>query len=288
MPVGTTYDSNLTRDQLIEQAYKMLGVLEEGETLSAALQSDAILSLNMLVRALSDQDVFLHALSTQTLTLVANTWIYTSANGLPTNLQRLTTVEYRDSSATDWPMEILTREQYEAIPNKLDTGDPQGVFLTDGLMISSRTLSVWPALSSVNTQSVVTGTDAAAYRCIKSHTADSTNHPITGANYLQFWEAGGSGPSAWASGTAYLAPQLLRLTAERPLYDFDAASDNPEIPSSQTLFLKYRLAADLAPNFNLALDRIAYLNQTAEMWFLKTFKKSMQKKTTHRPRAAYF
>lgn len=288
MPIGSTHDSNLTRDQLITQAYKMIGVLEEGETLSAALQSDAILSLNMILRHLSDQDVYLHALSTSALTLIANTWVYTSSNGLPTTIQRLVAVVYRDSSAMDWPVDILSREQYEALPDKLAIGDPAHAFLSDDLTIAARTLRIHPTLSSVNTQSVVTGTDSNAYKCIKSHTADSTNRPITGANYLQYWDAGGSSPAAWSSGTAYLAPQLLRLTSERPLYDFDAATDNPEIPSSHTLFLKYRLAGDLAPNFNLSVDRIKFLHDLADVWFFKTFKKSMQKHTTARPVVRYF
>ena len=101
----------------------------------------------------------------------------------------------------------------------------------------------------------MTGTDSAAWKCIRSHTAASANHPITGANYLLYWASGGSSPGTWTTGTSYTAPQLLRLTSERLLYDFDEATDNPDIPQSQSRFLVYRLAADLGQRFNVPLDR---------------------------------
>lgn len=284
MPIGVpiirTNDFNLTRSELIELAYKQIGVLEDGNALRASLLTDGVKWLNLIIRQLADEELYLHGQVTSTLTLVAEQWAYTEDDDLAVDMGRLVACAYRDPTGSDHPVQIINRIGYEAIPNKLQTGDPEKVFLTDETDFSIRTLYLWPARNTVNTQSVVTGTDAIIYKCIRSHTAASDNHPITGPNYKLYWEAGGSSPSAWASGTSYMAPQLLRLTYERLLYDFDVATHNPDIPSSQTRFLLYRLSADLGSRFGLPIDRVSEFRQEAERSREKTFARAQRKVTT--------
>ena len=284
MPIGvasgSTSDSNLTRNELVELAYKQIGVLEEGDALRSGLLTDGVKWLNLILRQLADEELYLHAPTMATLTLADTQWAYDSDDSLPTDMYRLTDCYYRDGSGSDHPVTVLTRSGYEAIGNKLSTGDPEAVFLTDELTLSSRSLYVWPARASVNTQSVVTGTDSVVYRCIRSHTASTSDKPITGDNYRLYWEAGGSSPSVWASGTSYTAPQLLRLTYDRLLYDFDMATDNPNIPSSQTRFLLYRLSADLGSRFGVPMDRILEFRGEAERSREKTFARAQRKVST--------
>jgi len=246
MPYGSTFTANLTRDQLIDLACKDAGILEDGETLPGGIKADAILTLNGIMRELDAAGKWLWAEKIASVTLVANQWVYTSADGFPTDLREPDRIVYRTAQADDWPVEIITSEGYAAITNKLQQGDPSKVYLASNRAIGSQTLYVWPALASVNTQSVVTGTDTNPYKCIRSHTADSTNKPITGANYLLYWESGGTSPSVWAADTDYTAPQLLRLHYRRPLYEFGAATDNPDMPTQWTRLLRFRLASDLA------------------------------------------
>lgn len=270
-----TSDFNMTRNELITMAYEDIKVLAAGESLSSDLLSTGIKKLNLIIREhdLSGKHLWAIAAAPTTVTLVANTFVYTSSNGLPTTILDLVDATYRDAAGTDQPLKILTNEQYEGMPNKTETGDPEWVYLTENTTIASKTLYVGPTLSSVNTQSVVTGTDTNPYKCIRSHTADSTTHPITGANYLLYWESGGSGPSVWASGTSYTAPQLLRLWFKRPLYDFDAASDNPDVPQGWTRFLLRELCIELAPGHNRSIDEINIMrslrNESAEKVFRK-------------------
>ena len=91
------------------------------------------------------------------------------------------------------------------------------------------------------------------------HTSAAINKPITGQDYLTFWQAGGTGAVAWATATAYTHAALLMLTYKRPLYDFDAAGDNPDMPSGWNMYLLYRLAYDLAPEYGIALDERHWL-----------------------------
>lgn len=236
-----------------------MGLLAEGETLGGQLLNDGIKRLNMIIREIDAAGKWLHAIASTptTITLVANTFTYQAT--LATDILELVSAVYRDAQAQDRPLKVLTLEEYEALPNKIGNGDPQYIYLTNHKTISSRRLYVYPALSSVNTQSVVTGTDAAAYKCIRSHTSDSTNRPITGANYLLYWESGGSSPSAWATGTSYTAPQLIRYWYKRPLYDFDASTDNPDLPQQWTRYLLFRLCADLPAGLSIQ-ERTFYIN----------------------------
>lgn len=290
MGFGTTSDSNLNRDQLVSAAYQKIGILADGETLPTSLANTGIQALNMIIRELDAAGKWLWAVSQtpSTVTLVANTWVYTSANGMPTTMLELVKATYRDSQANDWPLQILTTEGYENINNKLDIGDPSSIYLTENITVASKTLFVWPTLATVNTQSEVTGTDALEYLCIRSHTSDSTNKPITGANYLQFWTRGGSTPAVWATGTSYTAPQLLRLWFKRPLFDFDQSTDSPDMPQQWTRLLMYRLAADLADENSLPLDERQLLQAKAKGAYEDIFRTIRPNTTDYHNKSMFF
>lgn len=279
MAVGTTFDHSITRDELIALAYRKVGALPEGQPLSGTMHQDGLMELGLLVRELSDDEIYLHAQETNTLTLQANVFQYTIANGLPARISQLDTVKYRSPSGLDLPVEILSRSQYEAISNKFLTGEPCSVFLSDEVQVSARTLSIWPAPSTVTAQSVVTGTDAGPYRCIRSHAGDSLSRPITGANWRLFWESGGSGPATWVSGTAYTAPALLRISSLRPLFDFDAATDNPDLPASQASALLYILMSRLGVGY-LTLPELERHEATGYSALARVFRRTMVKRTT--------
>lgn len=276
-----TNNSNLTRDELITMAYEDLKVLAEGETLSAPLLATGIKKLNLIIREhdLAGKHLWAIPATPTSIPLVAHTFVYTTSNGLPSTALAIVAASYRDGSQSDCPLDVLTTEQYEAQRNKLETGDPRWVYLTENTAVASKTLYVGPMLSSVNTQSVVTGTDAIVYQCIRSHTADSLNTPITGANYVLYWEAGGSGPSTWTTGTSYTAPQLLRLWVKRPLYDFDAASDNPDMPQGWAHWLQQELAIRLSTGHNVPIDRLQIMRSLRNESYERIFR-SVQPQTS--------
>jgi len=276
-----TNNFNVTRDELITLAYQDIKVLAEGETLSSDLLITGIKKLNLIIREhdLAGKHLWAIAATPTTIPVVANTFIYTSANGLPTTVLGIVSASYRNSAGTDDPLEILTTEQYESLRDKTETGVPKYAYLTENKTITSKTLYVTPMLSSISTQSVVTGSDAVVYRCIRAHTADTTNKPITGANYLLYWEAGGSGPSVWATGTQYAAPELVRLWFKRPLYDFDAASDNPDMPQGWSHWLQQELSIRLATGHNVPLEKVQMMRSLRNESYERVFR-SVQPQTT--------
>jgi len=65
----------------------------------------------------------------------------------------------------------------------------------------------WATDSIYTEGDIVTGTDSLDYRCIKHHLSDSTNVPITGANYSTYWQtpAVTTRGSTWITATSYVA-----------------------------------------------------------------------------------
>lgn len=289
MAVGTTSDATMTRNAIVEAAYKKIGVLADGETLSGGLLTDGITGLNNIVRELDVSGKWLWAIAANpsSLTLAASQWAYTSSDStFPTTMLELVAAHYRDSQAQDWPLQIYTTEQYQNIVNKLDIGDPKAVYLTENITVASKTLFVWPTLASVSSQSSVTGTDSASWKCIRSHTSDSTNRPITGASYLQYWESGGSA-ATWVTATSYTAPQQIKLRFKRKLFDFDTTSDTPDFPQQWNRLLIYKLAHDLADESSLNLQERAFLDAKAERAYEKIFRTIRPNTTNYRNKASY-
>jgi len=54
----------------------------------------------------------------------------------------------------------------------------------------------------------VIGTDTLNYTCIRDHVSDSTNKPVTGANWAIYWIQAGSSGIAWVSGTTYISNEI--------------------------------------------------------------------------------
>ena len=73
--------------------------------------------------------------------------------------------------------------------------------------------------------SVILGSDALNYTCIKSHTSANDNKPITGVDWTTYWKQTGSGGGAWGTATVYSA-----------IGDFEVEDDTLQI---QKAFIRY-------------------------------------------------
>jgi hypothetical protein len=150
-----TAASNLTRNQLIELAYRDIGYLAEGEVLAAEALDVGIQRLNLYIRQLDVRGVHLWAVAgtPTSLTLVAATNAYDFSFGLPA-ITELVAVAYRDGAGNDTPLELMGATEYAALTDKDQAGDPEMVYLTDHQDLVSRVLYVWPVKGSVTTESL--------------------------------------------------------------------------------------------------------------------------------------
>ena len=276
MATGTTSDFALKRNQILELAYQDIGVLRPGSTMTSVQLAEGIKRLNLIIREEdargTHQNKNLWALDELTLPLQANGFVYDVANdGLSGSIVDLVSASYRDTSGDDVPLKIIQVEQYEAITDKNDNGDPEQIYLKRDKDLSCQLLYVWPAPSSVGATSEVIGSDGQSYRCITGHTSATITKPITGTSYRIYWELGGSASSAWVTATDYTNGELIRYVIKRPLYDFDNASDNPDMPQGWGRYLAKRLAFDLSASYHLMLDerqllKAEYMDARAEIF----------------------
>ena len=259
MATGTSSDFNLKRNDVISLAYEDIGVIQAGRPLTASQLQEGIKRLNLIIREEdargTHQNKNLWALTEKTLQLQANGFVYDVENdGLSAGVVDLVSAFYRDTTGDDIEVKIIQAEQYEAITDKNDSGDPEKIYLKRNKDLSCQLLYVWPALSSVGTTSQVIGSDGQNYRCIMGHTSATISKPITGTSYRIYWEQGGSAGSAWVTATAYTNGELIRYVIKRPLYDFDNASDNPDMPQGWSRYLAKRLAYDLCGPYHIMVD----------------------------------
>lgn len=258
----------VTRNEVIEQACRKIHILRPGGSLSIDQIEQAVTSLNLIIREEdlhgTDQQKNLWALQEAHLILAANQIAYNAGvtYGFAKDVLDLVQVFYRDSSGDESEIKIIAVEQYEAVTNKNDTGDLEKVYLKRHSDLSKQILFVWPALNSAATTSEVLGTDGLNYKCIQKHTSATLNQPVTGVDWEFYWQRGGSSGSAWATATDYTNGQLLRYVYKRPLYEFTAPTDNPDMPPGWGRYLVFRLAADLAPEYGIQLDERGWLRQS--------------------------
>ena len=120
---ATDYDFILTRNELIEEAYRKVGVLADGESVTAGQLSTANKKLNLILKSWEGDGVFLWTYQTETITTTANV----SYVAVPTTngLAYIESAYYVETSGDEVRLDRLTIAQYQDIPGKTsDTGEP--------------------------------------------------------------------------------------------------------------------------------------------------------------------
>jgi hypothetical protein len=263
MPVGTTTDFLLKRNELILAALRKITKLNENEQVGMLQLDAAIKALNMIIRQEdqrgTDQAKNLWALSEAAVFIRAGGHIYGVNQGLKNNIRDLVSIVYRDRAGGDCPVDLVDARRWGRMPDHKDIGEPQTVYFKRDRLLANQQFFIDRAPTSIGTTNVVTGTDTFAYQCILGHTAADENRPITGASWPLYWQLGGSGAVAWASSTVYTNGELLYYVFKRPLFDFDLPTDNPDVPAGWEQYLIYRLAIDLAPEYQVSPEKMQML-----------------------------
>jgi len=260
---GSTTDFNLKRNEVIDAALRKVRAIKPSDlpTLEQTYQTAKVLNQIMREEDLAGvgRSVNLWALSEAALILVASNQIYGTSQGLRSNILDIVSVQYRFTDGEDTPVDLITAEMFVDIVDKDENGDPETVYFKRSRLLADQQFYVVPVPSSIGTTSEVIGSDTLNYQCILKHTSSSDNKPITGAGWQLYWQQSGTGGSAWVTATDYTNGELLWYVYKRPLYDFDAATDNPDMPSGWGRFLIYRLAHDISADYGLPLDERGWL-----------------------------
>jgi len=135
--------------QIIERAYRTIGVLASGETATAEMANDGLVYLNDVLAGLSNESLMIYA-DTLDSVAVDGSASYTYGTGGGINAARPTTVNnvyFRDTGGIDYPVDQITSDQYDSIYLKtVSTGIPTCVYITADYPLA--TVFVWPLAST--------------------------------------------------------------------------------------------------------------------------------------------
>lgn len=116
---ATDYDFNLTRNEIINGALRVLGVLAPGQTPTGEMLVNASEALNTIVKHWQTKSVFLWTVKTASFTQTANT----ASKLLGNEVWAVERVWYVDTGGDDIPIRLISYEEYNNIPDKAEASN---------------------------------------------------------------------------------------------------------------------------------------------------------------------
>lgn len=290
MATSGSTNFNRTRNQIIQDAYRLLNIYDPDEEMTAQDLDFANVTLNTLIKHWQNMGLNLWILTEGTLFLEQGTKNYTlsdastSAKACLTSDAFITTLSAAAaSSATSLTVTSTSG---------MTIGDYIGIVLTAGTIhwttistiptSTSLTISLGIVSAAASGKNVYTFTNRITQplrithlRRVQGSGTTQTEIPLTSMGRNEYLDISvkniSSLPNSYyydrqlSAGILYLWPapsdmsQYIKFTYERLIEDFDNASDSPDLPPQWLKALTFNLASDLAPTFNCvgpAYDKI--------------------------------
>ncbi len=137
-----------TRNQLIEAAYRKIGLPGEGNTLSTTQYADGNEALNSVIALAQTDGMPLWKRTTSSQTPSTTSQVYTLANAV-----KVAAVFVRDSSGVQWEIKEKSLYDFSRLPRN-SVGVP--VHYTWAPSVEGGTVSIWPLTSDSSTVSTKT------------------------------------------------------------------------------------------------------------------------------------
>lgn len=280
--MATSGSTNYSRTakQIIRSSLRILGVIQSGESPTAAEEKDALEAFEMMVKTLQAND-HLWLRSEATLFLTASTVEY-SLPGARAVSSFVETTSSADASTSATTIDV------SSITGIAD-GDVLGI-VTSSSAIHWTTVNGAPAGSTITFNDALTvDVDSGATVYAYTATDDLIDRPLrlesvrrrnvsasspidtpigemSRSDYFDLPVKTNTGlPNQFyydpgrATGTLYIWPSpsvvtnILKITYLRPIEDFDAATNDPDFPQEWLETLKYQLAVRIAPEYGVSL-----------------------------------
>lgn len=161
MTTSSSTNFSVSREDIINRALRLIGVLAQGETATTEQITEANIALNSLVKAWQADGMSLWAIKQYSVPLTAGTSTYNIGVGqtinTPKPLKVIQAFNHNTTSNVDIPMRIITRQEYNILGNKTSSGNPIQCFYEP--LIDYGVLHVFPVPStaeqSANTITIV-------------------------------------------------------------------------------------------------------------------------------------
>ena len=288
MATSGSIDFNLTRNDIINAALRLLGQLAEGETATDEQLAEGAQALNMMVKHWESQDIHLWKHKEATIFVQYNTAKYTlgASNWNATQSYTKTEISTAGSSG-DSTIDV------DSITGVSD-GDYIGVELDDSTMqwttVNGSPSGTTITLTDVLTDDISVDANVYAYtskinRPLKITSArlkmDDSNEimmtQLARDDYSTISRKESLGnPTQYfynknidLTGDLYLwvtpndVKQVINITYIGSIEDFDAVSDNPDFPREWLRVLTFNLASDLSFEYGLPLQQQAAIEAKA-------------------------
>lgn len=125
-----------TAQNLIDGALRLLGVISAGGSPSTAMSNNALVSLNMMISSWGARSIVTRALVRESFSIASSAASYSIGVGQTINTAKplvIASAFTRDSNGIDTGLDIITREQFDAFPDKDIEGLPHSLFYDPGL-----------------------------------------------------------------------------------------------------------------------------------------------------------
>lgn len=123
---------NVTRDQIITGALRMIGAVAQGETPTSTQITEAAEALNMMVKAYEADGMPQWGLTEYAVPLTAGINSYSIGSGktinTPKPLKVIQAWNRDTTSNVDIPMRIITKQEYNILGNKATSGNPIQIY----------------------------------------------------------------------------------------------------------------------------------------------------------------
>lgn len=284
MTVSGTVNFNLTRDEIIKDAFYYLNAYTPADTIPAHDIVYAANQLNKMVKAWEAKSIHLWTKTEATLFLALNQAAYTlTPTGANATESYVSTTIGADEAAGQTTLTLtstsgMTANDYIGIV--LDSGDFQWT------TISSITNATTLVVASALTGAASSGNAVYAYttkinRPLQIYSArrnssidqDTPLWPYTYKEYFDLPNKTSPGiPTSFTynpqrdTGILYIWPvpsevsDKIKFTFARPLQDFDIASNTPDFPQEWLEVLSMQLAVRLSPRFGKRNSITAFKN----------------------------
>ena len=132
MTTSNSTNFSISRDDIINRALRLIGVVAQGESASTVQITEANIALNSLIKAYMADGMPLWAIKQYSVPLTASTATYNIGVGqtinTPKPLKVFQAYNRNTISNVDIPMRILSRQEYNILGNKTSAGNPIQIF----------------------------------------------------------------------------------------------------------------------------------------------------------------
>lgn len=145
-----------TGQTLIDRACRLLGVVSSGDSASTDESADALIAMNAMIDSWRNDRLMAHAFVTESKAMVVGDSSYTfiAAGDFDGTRPVKIAEAYMTIGDTDYPVEIITAQEWYAIEDKTTTSDLVEKVWYNPTMTSG-TVNVWPVPAATNTLTLV-------------------------------------------------------------------------------------------------------------------------------------